>query len=172
MRGFEMRRFVLVVVVLTLAACSGGISQEQYDALQAERDQLAGQVQDLEAQLFAATSTTTTTTSPTHVITGVLSLTGSSGIGHQDNRCWGEDGYDDIKAGAQVIVRDGTGRTLAVGELQAGTRRSQVECRFDFSVSGVAEAEFYTVEVSHRGEVQFSAAELEASGWVAELSLG
>jgi hypothetical protein len=43
---------------------------------------------------------------------------------------------------------------------------------FDFTASDVPDSDFYTVEVSHRGQISFSKADLERAGWVAQLSLG
>jgi hypothetical protein len=43
---------------------------------------------------------------------------------------------------------------------------------FDFVANDVPDADFYTVEVSHRGQISFSKADLEAKGWTAELTLG
>ena len=45
-------------------------------------------------------------------------------------------------------------------------------CEFEFTVDGVRDADFYTVEVSHRGGLSFSKAEMEANGWTVEASLG
>ena len=179
----------VVVALVVLAACSsGGVSQEEYDALQAERDQLAtwaedlaaqvedlaAQVEDIEAQLFEATSTTTTTAPPTHTLSGILALRGRDAfISSQDGaNCWGSAGYDDIDENAQVVVRDGDGQTLAVGNLQTGEKVSLVECDFSFTVPGVPETDFYSVEVSHRGELSYSRADLEAADWQVSLQLG
>jgi hypothetical protein len=73
---------------------------------------------------------------------------------------------------AQVVIRDGNGNTLATGHLQPGEVKSTVECVFAFEVAGVPDADFYSVEVSHRGELSYARADLEASGWVVSLTLG
>lgn len=45
-------------------------------------------------------------------------------------------------------------------------------CEIGFSIPELPEADFYTVEVSHRGGMSYSAADLEARGWQVSLSLG
>ena len=88
-----------------------------------------------------------------------------------DNGCVGTGGYDDISAGASVTVRDGNGKTLATSELGSGDALSGVGCTYEFTVD-VPDADFYRVEVSHRGELEFSRGELEQAGWEVHASLG
>lgn len=73
--------------------------------------------------------------------------------------CIGTGGYRDINAGATVTVYDATGKVVAVGSLGEGTRDSgAIYCRFPFSIPEVPDnSDFYSVEVSHRGEVTFPA---------------
>lgn len=85
--------------------------------------------------------------------------------------CTGSGGYDDIREGAQVVVRDGGGRTLALGSLGGGEMIAAT-CVFPFEIPGVPRSRFYSVEVSHRGEVNFSREDLVANQWVVQLSLG
>lgn len=87
--------------------------------------------------------------------------------------CQGDEGYDDISEGAQVVVRDESGTTIATGRLEPGAySRAEGDCIFEFSVVGVPEADFYSVEVSNRGELTYPRDELEAAGWSVELTLG
>jgi len=73
--------------------------------------------------------------------------------------CYTTGGYNDIRAGTDVIVRDETGKTVALGQLGSGTS-SMGSCEFPFQVRQVpAGSKFYTVEVSHRGEITFKADE-------------
>lgn len=104
----------------------------------------------------------------TFLVTGSITLT-SANINYASGECWGEEGYDDMSGGAQVVVRDNTGATVAVGQLDTGIKESSVVCRFDFSVEDVPSGSpAYSLEVTHRGEFSFT--EEEASG--IHLSLG
>ncbi|HEY9251559.1 MAG TPA: hypothetical protein VIP06_02790 [Nocardioides sp.] len=90
---------------------------------------------------------------------------GRNGVG---NSCDTDGGYSDIRRGAQVTVRDGDGKVLALGELGWGSvyavqADKATQCRFEFTVAKVPDSkEFYSVEVSHRGEVRFDRDKLNA----------
>jgi hypothetical protein len=85
--------------------------------------------------------------------------------------CDPPDGYSDLVAGSQVIITSG-GKTLAVGELGAGHPESDnTTCHYTYSVKDVPLGyKFYGVEISHRGVIQESAADME-DGKIA-LSIG
>lgn len=129
----------------------------------------------------------------THDITGTLLV---NDFGPEDEGCMGGDavtrldrlealidgqtfpcpqgvggGYDDIRDGADVTVKDGAGELLGTGVLTGGTA-TDVGVTFAFTVEGVPDSDFYQVEVSHRGALSYSRAELEDAGWVVEASLG
>jgi hypothetical protein len=93
---------------------------------------------------------------------------GSKSIGEN---CFGTGGYNDLAAGAQVTIRDETGKVLATGHLDEGKTKSASECDFAFNLD-VPDAKFYQVEVSHRGQVTYSADDLEKAGWRVQLTLG
>jgi hypothetical protein len=112
---------------------------------------------------------------PTYTITGGLALdlggTFSGFSADEGDACNGAGGYSDIRPGAQVTVRDGTGATVAVSSLGGGARRS-ASCIFTFVVPDVPRVDFYSVEVSHRGQVQFSFDDMERQDWEVILTLG
>ncbi|MEV0616179.1 hypothetical protein AB0I81_22890 [Nonomuraea sp. NPDC050404] len=84
--------------------------------------------------------------------------------------CRGGGGFDDLREGAQVVVSDAAGKTIALGQLGAGSWKRGVGCIFLFTVADVPGGlDFYGVEVSHRGRVQYTAAQLAAP---VELSIG
>lgn len=97
--------------------------------------------------------------------------------------CATADGYDDIRTGAQVAVRDAAGKVLAIGTLEPGTVAELYgedalpallgyasKCNFEFTVKGVPDGQqIYSVEVAHRGAVQYQRAQLDA---VLALTLG
>lgn len=73
------------------------------------------------------------------------------------DRCEGGNGYDDLIEGAQVTVADESGKTLGLGNLDAGKLDDSNHCVFAFTVPDVSsEAKFYTVKVSHREGPQYT----------------
>jgi hypothetical protein len=112
-------------------------------------------------------------------IHGVFKLRDGSGISGStiSDSCTGFEGFDDIRHGAQVVVKDQNGTVIGTGTLSSGrtTRKLgdvALECTFRFSVSGLPKATFYSIEVSKRGAQQYSYDKLVRSGWNAALSLG
>lgn len=104
----------------------------------------------------------------THVIQGEFTLLDSDTA---SNDCVGTGGYNDIAPGVSVTVRDGSGSTLATGRLGEGEALTGLGCTYKFNVE-VPDAAFYRVEVSHRGELEYSKAELENADWKVDASLG
>jgi hypothetical protein len=93
-------------------------------------------------------------------VTGTLELSHRDGLGGFCAQAM--TGFDDIHGGAQVVITDGDGKTLAVGRLADGRRVAPTVCAYDFAVDGVPDGEdFYGVEVSHRGKVQYPRADLD-----------
>jgi hypothetical protein len=103
-----------------------------------------------------------------HTIAGTFSLFDSE----VSESCQGSGGYEDIRPGADVTIRNETGATIATGALGSGEYASGFGCDYDFSVEGVPDAAFYRIEVSHRGEVEYSKSEMEQQDWTVQLSLG
>lgn len=108
-------------------------------------DSSSSTVKDEEAKTFLVQGDLT-------LISADNQLTGSGG------GCLGGGGYDDIVPGAQVVIRDSTGATVAVDQLEPGTKTdSYVTCVFPFEVQDVPSGKGpYSVEVSHRGEISFN----------------
>ena len=111
----------------------------------------------------------------TLTVTGSLALRGRIdfiGTGSGDilidaqGDCQGEAGFNDITAGAQVVVSDATGKTVALGSLAGGMYDKNatgidIPCTFPFTVTGVPSGQsFYGVEIEHRGKQQYTAAQL------------
>lgn len=95
---------------------------------------------------------------------GKLELTSTDGKGifGTGSDCTGSDGYDDVKEGAQVTVRDDAGKSVALSKLGAGSvtktlgKYAVASCEFDFIVSQVpVSGDIYSVEVEHRGAINF-----------------
>ena len=91
-------------------------------------------------------------------VTGTLLVKSDDRIG-----CYADPGFKDIYAGAQVVVSGKSGETLAIGRLEVDpTFVSAARCNFVFTVEGVPAGEdFYGIEVSHRGRLQYSEADVQ-----------
>jgi hypothetical protein len=103
---------------------------------------------------------------------GILTQTGEGGPNVV--ACAGAGGFDDIRTGLGVVVRNEDGTTIGSGSLtQEGIddAGSEDHCVFAFSVE-VPAAEFYSIEVGNRGELTFSAAEMEEQDWRVSFELG
>ncbi|MGH2655922.1 MAG: hypothetical protein ACRDIZ_04385 [Actinomycetota bacterium] len=78
--------------------------------------------------------------------------------------------------GQEVVVKDESGKVLGTGSLGPGRVAEVVDpfvaCQFAFRIEDVGNADFYAVEVSHRGEIRFSKDELEQDDWHVALTLG
>ncbi|MEV4096953.1 hypothetical protein [Streptosporangium saharense] len=72
--------------------------------------------------------------------------------------CVTTGGYSDIQEGAQVVVTDASGTTVALGRLAYGSWNRHTGCVFLFNVPDVPGGhKFYGVEVGHRGRLQYTA---------------
>jgi hypothetical protein len=139
-----MKRKLLLVVLLGLAACSNGDGEK---------------------------SAPTTTTAPLN-LSGTMTLTDSEGVADDGaGGCEGTGGYDDLQAGASVVVSDDANKVIGTSNLGDGSY-SGTDCVFRFVVSNLPQAKFYKVEVSHRGQVTYPYDDLVANRWSVDLSIG
>lgn len=149
-------------VVLAIAAAVAVIAGGTFFALQAG---------DGEKEAKAAVTVPTS-----HTITGTMTLIDSSGW-TSGEECYGTGGYDDIGEGSSVTIRDGRDAIIATGSLGGGTGGeaylddSTVSCNLSFSVADVPDVDFYQIEVSHRGALSYSKADMVSKGWSVDLSL-
>jgi hypothetical protein len=89
-------------------------------------------------------------------LVGTLTVTGGSDVltSHPaDGTCEGTGGYSDIAAGAQVVISDDSGTTLAITHLETGVG-NQFSCAFAFRTDVPSGRGYYGVQVSHRGIVK------------------
>lgn len=89
--------------------------------------------------------------------------------------CMGVQGFEDIREGASVVVRDTSGEIIGVGELAGGVGDRLIagnaeRCRFAFHVAGVPRQRSYDVQVSYRTARTFTAAQVD--GGRVQFSLG
>ncbi|MFB9956988.1 hypothetical protein [Cellulomonas denverensis] len=101
-----------------------------------------------------------------------------SGQNTVDGPCAVERGYDDQKQGAQVVITDASGTTIALGHLNeeglqivdGSTDIQDTWCGFSFSVPHVPTGEnYYGVAIGNRDAIQFSEDEMFSN---LDLSLG
>jgi hypothetical protein len=119
---------------------------------------------------FSSTPTTTPTPE-TFEVRGTVVLDRGQFVwgndGPSDLRCTGQDGFDDIRPGAQITVTDPAGKVVALGKVRDGnaqldeTGKIGLECILPFEAAKVPGGlGFYGVQVAHRGAVRFSEAAL------------
>lgn len=171
---------LLVCVALVIAMRPA----EGQDNLQDRVSALETRVAELQSIIGPGTDRATSTPAVVHTISGTFTIRGDrSGVGRviavineRAGDCTGYGGFDDIGPGTAVTIRDENAVTIAVGRLSDGTwtasSNSTGRCAFSFSVPNVPDRPFYSIEVSHRGEISASREELEANRWQISLALG
>lgn len=96
--------------------------------------------------------------SGTFDVTGTMRVHGTSFTPSTGGTCLGKGGFDDLRPGAQVVITDAASNTVGIGALGPG-KLDPAGCTFAFKVEGVpGNHDFYGVEVTHRGRVQYDAA--------------
>lgn len=85
---------------------------------------------------------------------------------HMGAPCAGRGGYDDIRAGTDVVVYGPQDETVGLGRLSPGTGSGSTDhptCVFTFTVPNVPVGkQFYSIEVAHRGKLHYTEAQLHA----------
>lgn len=78
--------------------------------------------------------------------------------------------FDDVRRGAQVVVTDAAGTTLALGKLGAGVSQAvddpteKYDCRFPFTINGIPGGQSrYGVQVADQDAVRMTAAQMRAT---------
>jgi hypothetical protein len=133
----------------------------------------------LTVALSGCSATTTSANGPsTFKTTGSISVPSGADPRYVGTPCSGFRGvddqpiagnYSDIKTGAQVVVKDGSGKTIALSTLDAGTLAqasgsATLVCRSSFALKGLPNAKFYSIHIgnSTRSDVQFTESEMKA----------
>jgi hypothetical protein len=138
-----MRLIAIIAAVLFLAGCGSNTNQVSGDP--------------------------TPSTPSTLTVTGTITVDADSSASEQamGGVCVTEGGYSDVRTGAQVTVADAAGKALALGALESGhvsevfgpgtaVEGMAYKCVFGFTVNDVPSGEqIYSVEVSHRGKINF-----------------
>lgn len=89
-------------------------------------------------------------------IAGQLVLTDKSLDAAAGAACAGRGEYSDIRRGAQVVITDETGTTMALADLGQGRSVGTNMCSFPFTVPDLPGRSFYGVEIGNRVKVQFT----------------
>lgn len=97
--------------------------------------------------------------------------------GASDTSCEGLGGYSDIRAGAQLVVKDEAGKVIGSGTLDQGhldidLLGAGAVCGFPFTITGLPKAEQYELGMGNRGSITYSFADLESAKWDVKLTLG
>ena len=96
--------------------------------------------------------------------------------------CAGARPFLHVHPGAEVVIRDAEGETVAEGTLEGSEavlayaeleelERAPSGCMLSFEVAGVPELDSYTIEVAGRHEVTKTRSELEDDGWFVEMEV-
>jgi Protein of unknown function (DUF2510) len=115
------------------------------------------------------------TNATTFRTTGTVTVDGSTLMDRavNGNECITTGGFDDIRAGTQVVLSDDAGETLVIGELEAGVLVGVREghdgflegpwpCSFTFTLEGIPDIDgYYTLTVGQRGDLKYSRSQLD-----------
>lgn len=161
-----MRWLAAVTIVLLASGCASAGSNKRHDPQQSQRHPSP-------SAAFSA-----------H---GAITVTGEDNVGiisdavTPGQECFGAGGAADIAPGAQVVVTDASGRTVAVGKMEMGRTtehkryknpRYDEQCVVPFTVSDVPSGEkFYGIKVGQRPATQETEAEMRAAPGL-KLSIG
>jgi hypothetical protein len=78
---------------------------------------------------------------------------------------------EDVQEGGEVVVSDASGKTLGIGQLSNPVHGGWGYCTLNWQVDNVpAGANFYGIEVGHRGVVKVTEQQLE--GGAVNLTVG
>jgi hypothetical protein len=106
---------------------------------------------------------------PKHDVSGTFTLYDSTST---YSSCLGQGGYADIGPGTDVSIRDQNNDLIGKSSLGAGAP-SEGACEYSFTVAAVpANMKFYSIEVSHRGALTYSLADMKSMDWTVDMTLG
>lgn len=96
-------------------------------------------------------------------VKGQVDLLFEKSNGNDHNNCFGTGGLSDLKGGAQVVITDTAGATVAVTSLRPGVLDLSGDpylCVLRFEASAPAGKGFYGVQIANRDRVQYPEAQL------------
>ncbi|HJT63395.1 MAG TPA: hypothetical protein VJ839_01320 [Candidatus Limnocylindria bacterium] len=80
-----------------------------------------------------------------------------------DSPCTGMGEWDDVAAGATVVVLDPAGHRVATGSVDGGNRGPSSQCTFTFFVEELPYAESYTLRIGEQEPLTYSRAKLKSA---------
>lgn len=96
-------------------------------------------------------------------VKGQVDLLFEMSNGNDHANCFGKGGLSDLKGGAQVVITDAAGATVAVTSLRPGVldlSGAPYLCVLRFEASVPAGKGFYGVQIANRERVQYPEAQL------------
>lgn len=84
-----------------------------------------------------------------------------------------DEHFDDIKRGAKLVVKDGSGKQIATGQLDRGKivpAGSFGACELPLTIPDVPAADSYTIQLGNHSVKTYSAKDLQQKDWKIELS--
>jgi hypothetical protein len=99
------------------------------------------------------------TTQRSITVDGDITVNSRADVTSTGTGCFTGGGYADIKSGAQVVIKDDSGKVIATTTLGPGDAIG-AGCTFPFSVDVPRGSDFYGVELGRRGSVQYTADQL------------
>lgn len=126
--------------------------------------------------LLVGCGAATSPAAATHTLTGTVVLNNNGPVIRQGSDCHGTKGFDDISTALSATIKDDAGKIIATAPFSAEPRGEQTFesgriCTFTFTAT-VPDSPFYTVSLGRRGDLTYSRAEIEATDWAVELSIG
>lgn len=94
-------------------------------------------------------------------VTGHVEIAGDGFAKLAGGSCQGDGGYSDIRPGAQVVVTDAGGTTIAIGRLGGGSWIGS-HCELPFEVDVPGGSDFYGIQIASRNTVQYEADRLSS----------
>jgi hypothetical protein len=106
-------------------------------------------------------------------MTGTFTLGPSSSFIGGTDFCRGTGAYDDIKAGAEVTVKNEIGKIIGTSRLtDQPIRVPGDKCVLNFKLTGLPVADSYSITVGRLGETTYSYADMQKSNWMVALTVG
>ncbi len=168
-------RWLIPALVFAVALAGGGLFLALRIANEREEASQAGPAMVIPTMTSAA-APSPTPVAETISVMGYVLLLDDNAKWKDGQPCSGDGGFQDMRAGADVVVKDASGATVALGALLDGKgfKRDSgaVACQFSFPPLDVAsDSAFFEVSVSHRDGVRYSRADLADAG-ILSLTLG
>ena len=78
-----------------------------------------------------------------------------------------------MTANTQVTVKNQAGELIGTTQLGDGLGAgASWACVFHFNIANLPSASFYSIEIGHRGAINYSKADLDTANWTVTLTLG